>query len=178
MKNSCRSFFLFELIFIELYRALWGSIPVCHAQDERPEQGYRAAHLRAEWLQSCLTPGDSTRNQSHTFMWTPPLDCLPILVTTAHQVAFPVLHRRFSLVAYFTLGGSGAYVSIPSSQFLPQPLLPWYPLSMYFFWWPTFACSPKGKGVLGNKAPAQLNKHSTTPQDPKVKKSSSHKALA
>ena len=108
----------------------------------------------------------------------PLLDCLPILVTTARQVAFPVLHRRFSLVAYFTLGGSGAYVSIPSSQFLPQPLLPWYPLSMYFFWWPTFACSPKGKGVLGNKAPAQLNKHSTTPQDPKVKKSSSHKALA
>ena len=73
MKNSCRSFFLFELIFIELYRALWGSIPVCHAQDERPEQGYRAARLRAEWLQSCLTPGDSTRNQSHTFMWTPPV---------------------------------------------------------------------------------------------------------
>lgn len=53
-------------------------------------------------------------------------------------------------------------MSIPSSQFLPQPLLPRYPLPMYFFWWPTFACSHKGKGILGSKAPAQLNKHKIT----------------
>ena len=92
-------------------------------------------------------------------------------LTTVRQVAFPVLHRKFSLVAYFICGVNGAYVSIPSSRFLPQPLLPRYPLPMHFFWWPTSACSHKRKGILGSKAPAQLNKRSARSQYPKVKKS-------
>lgn len=113
----------------------------------------------------------STVNPRQIFMYAPPLGLLPIPVTTACQVEFPGLRRRFSLVACFIRSGNGVYASIPSSRFLPQPLLPWYLLFTYFFWWRTLACSPKGKRILGNKAPAQPNKHGTTSQYSKVKKS-------
>lgn len=116
------------------------------------------------WRQFLLS---STVNQRHIFMYAPPVG--PPSHSGHHSEPSRVPCATQEVLPSCLFHPWMATVRMRQSQFLPQPLLPWYLLSTYFFWWPTFACSPKGKRILGNKAPAQLNKHGTTSQYSKVK---------
>ena len=51
------------------------------------------------------------------------LDSIPIKVITEYWVEFPVLYSRFLKVIYFIY--SSVQMSIPISQVIPLPFLPW-----------------------------------------------------
>ena len=71
---------------------------------------------------SCQLLLYSRVNQPYVFLCPTFLAFLPIWVITEHQVGFPVLYSRFSLVLYFIHSIHSVYMSIQTSQFILPPL--------------------------------------------------------
>ena len=78
--------------------------------------------------------------QPHTYVCPVPSGLPSHQVTAEHQVEFPALYCRFSLIIYFMYSINSFYRSIPISQFLVASSFPlWYPyicslyLCLYFY---------------------------------------------